>query len=132
MSLFDESDTNKSEEKTGDFTGVVILAALVPVFFIFRHFGKTDMGLSACVCIGMNLLAIRIRWDLRRHFWFWMVVAVVGALNVPLILIVQWPRAWVPGAVLLPIGLVDLLVTLGAVYFVETFIMKSPSPDESQ
>ncbi len=135
MGLFDESEeagTDKEEpEKPTDYTGVIIFAIVLPVLFIFRHFGKTDMGLNVSVCLGMNLLAVRIRWDLREHFWFWGVVVLVMALNLPLIFTVQWPHAWVPGIVLLPIGLADLMVTLGALRLVENFMLKSPSDDRS-
>jgi hypothetical protein len=58
------------------------------------------------------------------------VVAVVLALHVPLFFLIQWPHIWVPGLALLPIGLADVLIILGAVRFVEKFIVKSPPPDE--
>src|ERR1022692_1073441 len=100
MSLFDEnkSDADEPEEPNPtDYTGVIILAILFPVLFFFRHIGKTDTGLNVAVCLGMCLVAIRIRWDLRTQLWFWGVIAFVLALHVPLFLMVQWPHAWVPG-----------------------------------
>lgn len=133
MALFDEqnSDADEPEEsKPTDYTALVILAILFPVLFFFRSIGKTDMGLNVAVCLGMCLVAIRIRWDLRTRLWFWGVVAVVLALHVPLFFLIQWPHIWVPGLALLPIGLADVLIILGAVRFVEKFIVKSPPPDE--
>ena len=68
MALFDEqnSDADEPEEsKPTDYTALVILAILFPVLFFFRSIGKTDMGLNVAVCLGMCLVAIRIRWDLR-------------------------------------------------------------------
>lgn len=118
--MLDESDDAEQEpEREADFSGPIILAFLLPVFFIFRHFGRIDLGLNACVCLGMNLLAVRIRWDLRNRVWFWVVVTLVVALNVPIVLMVPWPHAWVPGIVLLPLGLADLLLTLGVVRLTE-------------
>jgi hypothetical protein len=135
MSLFDEnkSDADEPEEPNPtDYTGVIILAILFPVLFFFRHIGKTDTGLNVAVCLGMCLVAIRIRWDLKTQLWFWGVIAFVLALHVPLFLMVQWPHAWVPGLALLPIGLADVLIILGAVRFVEKFIVKSLPSDEEQ
>jgi len=133
MALFDEqnSDADEPEEpKPTDYTALVILAILFPVLFFFRQIGKTDMGLNVAVCLGMCLVAIRIRWDLRTQLWFWGVVAFVLALHVPLFFLIQWPHTWVPGLALLPIGLADVLIILGVVRFVEKFIVKSPPPDE--
>lgn len=133
MSLFDEnkSDADEPEEPNPtDYTGVIILAILFPVLFFFRHIGKTDTGLNVAVCLGMCLVAIRIRWDLRTRFWFWGVVLFVLALHVPLFFVIQWPHGWVPGVALLPIGLADVAIILGAVKFVEKFIVKSPPRDQ--
>jgi hypothetical protein len=51
------------------------------------------------------------------------------ALNVPLITRIHWPR-WVPGVELLPIGLADMLVTVGVVRFVQRFIVGYELPNE--
>jgi hypothetical protein len=128
MSLLDEhsSDTNESEQpRPTDYTALVILAILLPILFFFRYLGRTDIGLNVAVCLGMCLIAIRIRWDLRTQIWFWVVIAFVLALHVPLFLLIQWPHVWVPGVVLLPVGLADVLIILGAVRFVERFIVKA-------
>jgi hypothetical protein len=67
---------------------------------------------------------------LRRRWWFWAVVVLVLALHVPVILMIKWPDRWVSRFALLPIGLADMLVTVGVVRFVQKFIVKSPPPDE--
>jgi hypothetical protein len=43
---------------------------------------------------------------------------------------VQWPPEWVPGIALLPAGLAALLIAIGAIRFVEKFIVKAPPPDQ--
>lgn len=127
--LLDENEEEK--KKHTDYTGVVIVAILVPVLLLFIQLDEQDMGRSVCIVLGMIMLAIRIRWDLRRHFWFWAVIALVLTLHVPLFFIVQWPNGWLPAIGLLPVGLADCLIILGAVRFVEKFIVKAtPPPDE--
>ena len=128
MSLFDEPDSNANaptEQKPTDYTAGVILAILLPIMLFFTHIGKTDVGLNVAVCLGMCMVAIRIRWELRTRGWFWGVIAFVLALHVPLFFLVQWPHGWVPGVALLPVGLADVLIILGAVRFVENRIVKS-------
>ena len=74
MDLFNDQETNGEEpekRKAAGWTGVVIAAATLPLLFYFRHIGKTDMGLNIGICLGMNLIVIRLRWNLRRHLWFW-------------------------------------------------------------
>jgi hypothetical protein len=110
----------------------MIGAILLPVFLLFRHFGKTDMGLNAFICLGIALLVIKIYWKLRTRFWFWTVIVLILALHVPLVLRVQWPHVWVPGIALLPIGLADLFIYVGAVKFTERFIVKiAPAEEEA-
>jgi len=133
--LFEEinSDSDDPEEpKPTDYTYVVILAITLPVMLFFTLIGKTDLGLNVAIVLAMCVVAIRIRWDLRTRVWFWGVVLFVLALHVPLFFLIQWPHVWVPGVALLPIGLADLAIMLGAVKLVERFIVKSPPRDEEE
>jgi hypothetical protein len=123
--------TTDTEKKPTDYTGVIIGAILLPVLLLFIYLGKEDMGRTVCVVLGMIMLAIRIRWDLRKRFWFWGIIICLLALHVPLFFIVQWPNGWLPAIGLLPIGVADCLIILGAVRFVEKFIVKATPPDEA-
>ena len=82
----------RQEKKTTDYTGVIIAAILVPVYLIFYLMGKEEMGRSVFIVLGMTMLAIRIRWDLRNRFWFWTVVVLVLAAHIPLLFYVHWPE----------------------------------------
>ena len=116
-----------AQSKTPDSTnyaGVIIGAIAVFVIVVFSYFGKSDMGLSAAICVIAVLFAIGLRWTLRSQWWFWGVIAVMTALHVPLIMMFRWPDKWVPGIALLPIGIADVLIILGAVRFVEKVIVK--------
>lgn len=110
------------EKQSTDYTGVIIGIILLPVLLLFYYFGKEDMGRAVFLVLGAILFAIRIRWDLRRHFWFWGVIVLVLALHVPLFFIARWPHGWLPAVGWLPIALADCLIILGIVRFVEKFI----------
>jgi hypothetical protein len=70
---------------------------------------------------------------LRKRFWFWAIIVLLLLLHIPLLFLFRWPRGlngWLPAIGALPIGLADVLLILGAVGFVEKFILKIPPPDE--
>jgi hypothetical protein len=125
--MFEEES---EEQKPTDYTGLIIGAILLPVFLLFRYYGRVDLALSACVCLGAILILIRIRWELRKSIWFWVTIVLVLLLHVPVILLVPWPHMTVNRITLLPIGFADFLIVLGAVKFVERFIVKYVPPDE--
>ncbi len=135
MGLLDEQKTEDQEPKeqgATDYSGVIILAMTLPVLMLFDYIGKFDTGLSVTICLGMNLLAIRLRWKLRRYVWFWVVIFLALALEMTLALMIQWKHITVNRITLLPIGVAALVITLGAVKFVETFIVKAAPPDEEE
>ena len=68
-----------------DYTGLKIVAILSPVFFLVVYLGNLDMALATCMVLGGIVLAIKIRWHLRKHIWFWAIIAVILALHVPLV-----------------------------------------------
>jgi hypothetical protein len=123
----DEDESEEKEPKETSYLGVIIFVCTLPVLFFFTHIGRTDLGLNIGISLAMNTLAVGICWDLRRRVWFWCVIVLILALHVPLVLRIQWPHVWVPKVALLPIGLADLLFTVGVVRFVEKFLVKSPS-----
>ena len=61
-------DPPKKKEPT-DYTGLKILAILAPVFLLFIYLGKADLGLTATIVLGMIILVITIRWNLRTFLF---------------------------------------------------------------
>jgi hypothetical protein len=50
-----------------------------------------------------------------------------------LLFVFRWPQGfhgWLPAIGTLPIGLADLLIILGAVQFVEKFMVKTPRAED--
>ena len=126
--------TTDTQKKPTDYTGVIIGLILLPVYIGFDVFlGQEELGRSVFVILGMVMIAIRVRWDLRKHFWFWAIILLVLLLHVPLLFLFRWPEGfhgWLPAVGTLPIGLADLLIILGAVGFVEKYIVKAPPAEE--
>ena len=59
------------EKRPTDWSGTIIGVSLWPVFFVFVYLGKAEIGFNLMLVLGMIVLAIKLRWKLRRHAWFW-------------------------------------------------------------
>ena len=129
--MFDYESPKPEEEQPTDWTGLKIGGLLLPVFLLFVWLGNADMGLTACIVLGMIMLAIKLRWDLRRRIWFWVIIAVISALHIPLLFIIRWPQGKGPTlAYTMPIGIVDFALILGAVTLAEKIFLKGSSSDD--
>jgi hypothetical protein len=116
-----------------DYTGLKIGAILLPMLLLFAYFGKEDMGLAVVIVLGVMAVAIKIRWNLRKHVWFWAIMAVILALHVPLVFMVRWPQGNAPTLFYtLPFGLVDFLIISGALRLAEKFFLKGSSPTDEE
>jgi hypothetical protein len=117
-----------------DYTGLKIVAIVAPVFFLFVFLGNADMGLTVCIVLGMIVLAIKIRWNLRKHMWFWAIIAVILTLHVPLVFMIRWPQGHAPTLFYtMPLGIADFLIIMGALSVAEKFLSKgTSSSDETE
>jgi len=114
-----------------DWTGPIIVAMLSPLFFLFVYLGKAEMGLTACCVLGLATLAVKLRWKLRRHVWFWATIIFILVLHIPLLFLVHWPDTRVPNIVYaLPLGVVDFLFINGVLGIAENLFSKDSSLDE--
>jgi hypothetical protein len=117
------------EKEAVDYTGLKIVGILAPVFFLITFLSNADIALAACIVLGMVMLAIKLRWHLRKHLWFWAVIGFILALHIPLVLIVRWPQGNVPTLFYtMPLGIADFLIISGAVRLAEKLFLKNSSP----
>ena len=127
-----EDDPPQSKDST-DYTGLKILAILAPIFFVFAYFDKAEMGFTFILALGMILLAVKIHWRSRRHFWFWGTIGSVAILHVPLLFFVRWPVGNLPTiAYSLPLGIADFLVVLGALGLAERLFGKDSLSEDAE
>jgi len=113
------------EKEPVDYTGLKIVAVLAPVFFLITFLSNADMALTVVVVLGVIVLAIKLRWHLRKHLWFWATIVVLLAIHIPLVFIVRWPQGSLPTRFYtVPIGIIDFFITLVAIDTVEKFFSK--------
>lgn len=64
-----------------------------------------------------------MRWKLRYHPWFWVTMAFLAALHLPLILFVPWTTTkWIPAFAIAPFGMADLYAMLWVLSIVTKFM----------
>jgi hypothetical protein len=130
--VFEQIEEPKERPPT-DYTGPKIVAILAPVFFLFVYLGKAEMGFTVIIVLGMTMLAVKLRWRLRKHVWFWAIIVFILALHVPLLLLVRWPQGKTPTiAYSMPLGILDFLLIMGAIGFAERFFPKGSSSDDEE
>ena len=47
-------------------------ASSVPILVLFVHFGKLEYARPTSAAILVEIVAIKVCWELRRRFWFWL------------------------------------------------------------
>ena len=95
----------------------------------FDRIGRFDLARPTLYSIAMLGVAIAVRWQLRRHGWFWITMTVIAALHVTLILSIPWSTKWVPAFVAVPFGLADLYAMLAVLAVIGKFVER-PKPSQ--
>lgn len=110
------------------YTGLKIGAILLPLFLLFAYFRKEDVGLAVVIVLAAMMVAIKIRWNLRKHVWFWAIIAFILALHVPLVFLVRWPQGNVPTLFYtFPFALIDFVIISEALKLAEKLLSTDSS-----
>jgi hypothetical protein len=113
-----------------DYTGLKIGLMCLPVFILVTLLSNADAGLAASIVSVAILFAIKIRWNLRKHIWFWAIIAVILALHVPLVLMVRWPKNAPTLFYTMPLGIADFLIISGALKLADKLFSNSSSSND--
>ena len=121
------------EKSPTDWSGTIIGVMLLPVFFVFVFLGKAEMGFNLMLILGLVIIAIKLRWKLKRYPWFWGTIAFVLLLHIPFLFLVHWPQSNVPTiAYSLPLGIADFLLISGAISLAQRVFVKNGSSDDEE
>ena len=94
-----DSDLKRAKKVHLSWKALLLLSiCMVPLCFLFDHFGKLDLAMPVATCVMAIGFAIAIRWDLRHRVWFWITILLIGAMHVAVICSVPWTDKWHPGA----------------------------------
>lgn len=97
---------------------------------LLLRLGRFDLGLPALNSIAVVGYTIALKQKLGRHVWFWITMAVLAALHVPLVLFVHWTTMWVPALAIAAIDSGDLILML-AILAVVGQLMDGPRTAET-
>ncbi len=96
-----------------------------PLFFFFDQQGRPGTGRAAWVCALVFVTVMKVRWELKSRPWFWITIAVLLVLHVPLIVLVPWTSRWIPAVGIVPLGVLDIAIILGCIALVERLMKRS-------
>ncbi len=105
-------------------SALMVLLCALPFFFLFAALGEPARGRAAATCVGMIATAVLIRWDLQKRAWFWVTIAILALLHIPVVLFIPWTNRNYPGIVLLPGALLDLAMVYGCIKLAEKLMGK--------
>src|ERR1035438_8195495 len=98
--------------------GCDIYVAAIHVIYL----GDPGRGRAAWLSAGAIAVAVRFLWDLRERVWFWVTIAIIVLLHVPLILLIPWPSEQLSYVALLPVGFLDFAFAYGIIRLIENMI----------
>jgi hypothetical protein len=70
------------------------------------------------------MFAARGCWNLRKHLWFWVTVAIIITLHLLAVLFVPWPSTSYPGLTLLPFIVLDYAIVYGCIKLLEKIVSR--------
>jgi hypothetical protein len=119
-------EANQREYPPKLTAGIAYLIALCssPIMVIFWILYSLGTGIGAWICFTFVLLVVRIRWDLRRHAWFWITIALALLLQIPLVLLIPWNSRNLTWIILLPVAALDYSVVYGCVRLAEKLMKR--------
>jgi hypothetical protein len=108
----------------------VIIAGFLGAW-LFDHFGRLSLMLPTCNGVAVLGFAIAAKWKLRMRAWFWITMAVLAALHVPLVLFVPWTTRWVPALAIAVIDSADFCLMLWIISIVGKFMEGQKTAERS-
>lgn len=99
-----------------------VIAGAAVAYSLFDRFGQATLARPILFSVAIIVITIALRWKLRGHAWFWITMAFLAALHVPLILFIPRTEKWIPALVITPIGIVDSYAMLWVVAIVRNLM----------
>lgn len=97
----------------------LILPGPSPILIVFAVLGKIWLGFGAWMCTGLVLLVVRVRWDLRKHAWFWATIIFAELLQMPLVVLLPWNDRSFTWIIFLPVAALDYGLVYVCVKWIE-------------
>ena len=107
------------------------MAVSLPVILLFDHFGRPEVAIPTLGSVGVIGFVLYLKWRLKGHAWFWVLMAIIAVLHALLMWYVPWTKKWIPALASAAIASVDLCVILWAISAIGRLIEKQKSGEDS-
>lgn len=109
------------------FIMLLVIAAILTSSMAKQHMqGNAAVGIGGCTIV---LLAVaKIRWDLKREWWFWAALCIGAALQLPLIFLLPWAVPHLTGIGAMAFVIPGFVMALGCVFLAEKISAHRPCP----
>lgn len=113
--------SNKLSKKFGALAAV----CACPILFMFSSQGQKGRGMIAAVIAIVIIIAVRLFWELKRNVLFWIAIALIVAIHLPIISFIPWPNSHARGSGLSVIGLPDFFLVYGIFKVVHKLVSRN-------
>ena len=97
---------------------LTLIASIVASDIAKQHMqSNAAVGVGACT-VGLIVVA-KVRWDLKREWWFWVALCMGAALQLPLIFLMPWAAPHLTGTGAMAFVIPEFLMALGCVFLAE-------------
>jgi hypothetical protein len=120
------ANEKKKEDYSFSFMLLTFLASVIVHSIAKQHLRNNHAAVGISTCTIVLIFAAKIRWDLKRKWWFWIALCTGAALQLPLVLLLPWDAPHLTGAGALVFAIPGFLMACGCVSLAEKICSKTP------
>lgn len=109
---------NQPHSKVTRTSALLAMLFSSPILLLFIYLNKVEQGIGAWICTGIVVVAIIVRWDLKKSAWFWGAILIGALIQIPFVLFVPWTNRYMSFVSFLPFGLLDYAIVHGCIKLV--------------
>jgi hypothetical protein len=104
-----------------NYRGIYASDILVPIatFIMSSFFTSLEKSLLICFLCGSVSVVLNLKWNLRKLWWFWIIISAFVIMNSLAIYYVSLPSAFKMAAAFAPLVILEGLILLGFIGLVE-------------
>jgi hypothetical protein len=105
---------------SGRVLGVLCGICLLPIFFLFAHFGQPARGLAAMCALGVLISVLYVKRSFLKKTSFIAIMSLLFVIHFVFVMLFPFPTYHFPGILALPVSIVDLPLVLALVRLVSS------------
>ena len=109
---------NSRTEFSFTFTVITFLASVV-VFSIVKSHASDGAAVGWACCAIVTIVSAKLRWELKREWWFWMALVFGVGFQIPMILLLPWDKPYLGGTGGLALSIPGFVLASGCIWGAE-------------